>query len=119
MEQDCPYQDLDGKDQLAFHLLGLVDSLVCCYSRLLPPGVSYPEASIGRVVTSSLVRGGGLGRQLLQESIRQCHHLWPGHGITISAQHHLEKFYQDFGFLTKSEPYPEDGIPHIKMQLIP
>ena len=117
VEQNCPYQDLDGKDQVAFHLLGLVDSSLCCYSRLLPPGVNYPEASIGRVITSSLVRGGGFGRLLLQESIRQCQLLWPGQAITISAQQHLEKFYQENGFVTKSAPYPEDGIPHIKMQL--
>ena len=116
VEQDCPYQDLDGKDQSAFHLLGQRETSLCCYARLLSPGVSYPEASIGRVVTSNQVRGSGLGRLLLQESIRQCQLLWPGNGITISAQQHLEKFYQEFGFVTQSDPYLEDDIPHIRMQ---
>ncbi len=115
VEQDCPYQDLDNKDQLGFHLLGREGSSLSCYARLLPPGVNYPEASIGRVVTSTSVRGSGLGRLLLRESIRQCQILWPGKDITISAQHHLEKFYQEFAFTTESEPYSEDGIPHIRM----
>lgn len=115
VEQECPYQDLDNKDQLAFHLLGRNESSLCCYARLLPPGVNYPEASIGRVVTSSSARRGGFGRLLLKESIRQCQILWPGKGITISAQQYLERFYQEFEFTTESEPYSEDGIPHIRM----
>lgn len=117
VEQDCNYQDLDGKDQVAFHLLGTQGSDLCCYARLIPPGISYDEASIGRIVTSSKFRGTGIGKLLVAECIRQCKILWPDSAITISAQHYLERFYHDYGFTTESEPYQEDGIPHIRMQL--
>lgn len=120
VEQDCPYQDLDGLDQQAFHLLGQTDSSksdsdLLAYARLLPPGVKYPEPSIGRVVTSPAVRGQNIGSVLLQEAITRCESTWPGTNIRISAQQHLEAYYQKAGFTTVSAPYMEDNIPHIEM----
>ena len=123
VEQDCVYQDVDGFDQEALHVMGqLADdegSQLVCYSRLFPPGIKYETASIGRVVTRESARGGGNGKALMVNSIRFCQQHWPDKAITISAQQYLEKFYNSLGFVTESEPYAEDGIPHIRMQLRP
>jgi len=117
VEQNCVYQDVDGYDHQAFHISGQLENQLVCYSRLLPPGAKYTNASIGRVVTKNNIRGGGLGKVLMQKSISHCQQKWPVHGITISAQQYLESFYAALGFSTESEPYMEDNIPHIEMQL--
>lgn len=115
VEQDCVYQDIDDNDQHALHLCGMHAASLICYARLFAPGVKYPGASIGRVVTAPTVRGAGLGNELMQQAVLQCNAHWPRANITISAQHHLEKFYNNLGFKGVSEPYMEDGIPHIEM----
>ncbi len=115
IEQDCVYQDMDGMDQQAHHLTGSQDGQLLFYARLFPPGIKYPQVSIGRVISSDSVRGKGYGRLLMNEAITQCTQLWPDTDISISAQHHLEKFYKSLGFETVSQPYLEDGIPHIEM----
>jgi ElaA protein len=117
VEQDCVYQDVDGYDQSAMHLLMYLDDALCAYSRLIPPGIKYESASLGRVVTRRSARGGGHGKALMQSAMTHCKRLWPHNGLTISAQAYLEKFYQSLGFETDSEPYMEDDIPHIKMCL--
>lgn len=117
VEQNCPYLDADGHDQVAFHLLCQHrDGTLVAYTRLFGPGSYYPGyASIGRVATADSVRGTGLGRNLLQESIRQIGLLFNSPGIKISAQSYLIKFYESFGFISVGEEYLEDGIPHISM----
>lgn len=116
VEQNCPYQDLDGKDQKSFHLLGWKNNELVAYCRLLPPVVSYPTAaSIGRVVNSSSVRGQGVGKELMLKAIEHCRVLFPGEPITISAQHYLLRFYQELGFREQGDVYLEDDIPHIEM----
>jgi len=118
VEQNCVFLDLDDHDQNAEHLLmhdaqgGLVG-----YSRLLPPGEKYPEASIGRVVVSPRVRATGAGRRLMAESVRGARARYPGQPNLIWAQYHLERFYGSFGFVTETEPELEDGILHVKMRL--
>tara|TARA_B110000858_G_scaffold193768_1_gene246901 strand:+ start:185 stop:652 length:468 start_codon:yes stop_codon:yes gene_type:complete len=123
VEQNCVYQDVDGFDQQALHVMGELvagdEAEIVCYTRLLPPGVKYEGAAIGRVVTQKSVRGGGVGKALMVHSIASCEEHWPGKAITISAQQYLEKFYTELGFETQSEAYAEDGIPHIRMQLNP
>lgn len=122
VEQDCVYQDVDGFDQQALHVMGQLpgaEHRLVCYTRLLPPGVKYDGASIGRVVTRESARGGGNGKALMVNSIAFCQQHWPGEAITISAQQYLQKFYTELGFETLSRPYDEDGIPHIRMQLNP
>ena len=115
VEQECHYQDLDGCDQAGLHLSGFIEGRLACYARLLPPGLKYPEASIGRVVTSPGFRKLGLGKQLMSRAIEHCSTAWPGTGITISAQLYLESFYQGFGFNSAGASYLEDDIPHIRM----
>lgn len=119
VEQTCPYPELDGKDTLAGvqHLLGYADEELVACARLLPPGTTYDNASIGRVATKQSARGDGLGHQLLKEALTSCEVFWPGTAIDIGAQQHLESFYKSHGFKTISEMYLEDDIPHIDMRL--
>ncbi len=120
LEQQCLYPDLDGYDQAAWHLLGwhTVDGQrrLAAYLRCLAPGAKFPEMSLGRVLTAPAARGGGLGKQLLEQGIARAERQFPGHPIRIGAQQHLERFYQGFGFNTISAPYDEDGIMHIDMR---
>lgn len=118
VEQNCVFLDLDDHDQNALHLLMHdASGTLIGYSRLLPPGDKYAEASIGRVVVSTAVRSSGAGRRLMAESVRGARAEYPGQPNLIWAQAHLERFYASFGFVTETEPELEDGIPHIKMRL--
>ncbi len=120
VEQNCVYLDADGYDQNARHLLGRdgEGQLVACL-RLFAPGVKYrdfpSDACIGRVCTAASVRGTGLGRELMRRGVAEAERLWPGCGIRLSAQVYLLKFYESLGFVVTSEPYDEDGIPHVEM----
>lgn len=115
VEQNSPYQDLDGKDLKSFHLMGYSGDDLVAYTRLLPKNISYSEASIGRVVSSSKVRGLGVGRELMNRSIIEMEKLFGKGPIRIGAQLYLQKFYESLGFVREGEPYTEDTIPHIIM----
>lgn len=117
VEQDCVYQDIDYKDQDSWHLLCSGEKNLMAYARLLPPGLHYKEASIGRVVTHPDTRGAGLGKLLMKQSISACEDVFGKVNIRIEAQSHLEKFYSEFGFTAESESYMLDGIPHTEMLL--
>lgn len=112
VEQDCVYQDIDGKDQIAKHLLGYDKDLLVAHSRLLKPGDYFKQHSFGRAVVKKSHRGLGLGDELVKRSIEQ---LGIDTEIKISAQHHLEKLYQNNGFVSVGDTYLEDGIPHLAM----
>ena len=119
VEQNCAYPDADGRDPLAWHLLGWSElgrerSLVA-YARIFEAGVRYTQASIGRIVTAPEVRGTGLGRVLIEEGLRRLDSLAPGQHVKIAAQQRLEKLYAGFGFAPVSAPYDEDGIRHVDM----
>lgn len=115
-----PYQDPDGLDRQSWHLLGRdAAGTLQAYLRTVDPGHKFAEPSIGRVVTSPEVRGSGVGRALVAEGVRRTLQAWPGRGIRISAQAHLERFYGAYGFVTVGEPYDEDDIPHIQMWRAP
>lgn len=115
VEQNCVFQDADNKDQLAHHFMGWQDNQLVAYTRLLPPGIAYSEASIGRVVTSQVVRRSGIGKELMQQSIEMLFSLFGSQSIQIGAQLYLKAFYESFGFEQIGEGYIEDGIPHIHM----
>jgi ElaA protein len=117
VEQNCVYQDADDKDQKSMHLCGWDEKKLVAYTRIIPQGISYTEASIGRVVTSPACRKTGAGRQLMKESISRCFSEFNCTTIKIGAQVYLTAFYQSLGFVQCSGGYIEDGIPHIEMQL--
>ena|SRR6218665_2328951 len=117
VEQNCPYQDPDEKDPTALHLLMRQGDALAGYARILPPGVSYKEPSIGRVVVAKAQRGQGAGQELMMHGIQLARELYPGQDLVISAQLYLLRFYSNLGFIAEGETYPEDNIPHIKMRL--
>lgn len=117
VEQNCVYQDMDGKDQQSAHLMAWHNDKLVAYTRLVPPGVSFSEASIGRVITSPFYRGLGIGITLLEKSIEQILATYQTNTIRIGAQLYLKKFYEGFGFVAEGEEFLEDGIPHIEMVL--
>ena len=115
LEQACLYPEIDGKDPVSYHLFAEKDGEIAAYCRLLPPGVAYPQASIGRVLVKSEFRGQGLAQELMEKAIAFLTEDLGETEIKIQAQHYLEKFYGSFGFYSISDVYPEDGIPHVDM----
>jgi ElaA protein len=115
VEQSCVFLDMDNKDQACHHLLGWEDGHLAAYTRIVPPGISYEQPSIGRVVTAPFARRTGLGKELMTESIAVAEKLYGKLPIRIGAQLYLKKFYNALGFEQSSEVYDEDGIDHIEM----
>lgn len=117
VEQECPYLDCDALDKSGYHLwMRDAGTGIMSYCRILPPNVAYPGySSIGRILTSPKLRNQGLGKDTVQQAIKSSEHLFGKTPIKISAQNHLQKFYNSMGFLAEGEPYDEDGIPHIAM----
>ena len=117
IEQHCFYRYWADRDPHSYHLMCWQEGVLVAYSRLLPVGISYPTyCSIGRVLTKSTVRRNGIGKALLHESIQICRERFSG-PIKIGAQSYLEKFYNDFGFVSTGHHYLEDDIPHMSMLL--
>ena len=118
IEQNCVYLDPDDKDRHpeAVHLMGRAgDGRLAAYLRILPPGLSYPQVSFGRVLTAAEFRGQRLGGPLLEAALIEIQRRWPGADIQIGAQSHLQTYYGRYGFEPSSELYVEDGIPHIDL----
>jgi ElaA protein len=116
VEQNVVYQDCDNKDFKCYHFTGILNDQLLAYSRIIPPGIAYPvAASIGRVVTSPLVRGQSVGKQLFKKSLEQLYRLFGQIPVIISAQVYLVKFYENFSFMQQGDNYIEDSIPHVTM----
>jgi ElaA protein len=120
VEQNCPYQDADGKDKKSLHVFATdQDGVVHACARLVKPGVSYAEASVGRVASSAAVRGTGVGRELMLRCMNYYKNECNDVQVRISAQSYLKIFYASFGFEQVSNEYLEDDIPHIEMLYTP
>jgi ElaA protein len=127
VEQNCPYQDADGKDLKSLHVQGHLtpgpsptgEGSLIAYARIVLPGVSYREVSIGRVVTSPKARRTGAGKMLMQKTMDYIKTEVGNVPIRIGAQLYLQKFYEGFGFVREGAEYLEDGIPHIIMLYMP
>lgn len=121
VEQNCPYLDLDGKDKKSYHLICRDGyGRVVATARILPPGLSYPEVAIGRVVTDESVRGQGAGHELMRQCMRFIvEEFGAAAPVRLSAQKHLEGFYASHGYVSTGKEYLEDGIPHVEMLYTP
>ncbi len=137
VEQACVFQDVDGRDHAAWHLLGwappgapaggaeqgearAAERGLLAYARVFAPGVRHAAASVGRVIAAPEARGTGLGRALMAEALRRAEDAWGGVEVRLEAQQRLEAFYESFGFARTGEaPYDEDGILHVKMRRPP
>lgn len=115
VEQDCVYQDIDGKDQKALHILGIKNDKIIAYTRIFKPGDYFEFASIGRVVVAKNQRQHKYGYDIMNVSIKAIEQQFKETTIKISAQAYLKDFYSNLGFKQVSEPYLEDNIPHIAM----
>ena len=117
VEQECPYQDVDGRDPEADHLLLYENNILCGYTRIFSKNTYFKEASFGRTVVKKKYRGKGYGHILVKESLKHLKNK-KENIIKISAQSYLKKFYLSHGFIPKGDEYLEDNIPHIAMFLI-
>src|SRR5690606_2442541 len=115
VEQNCVYQDLDGKDDKALHLLGFKNEELVAYTRCFKPGDYFDKASIGRVIVKENFRKYGYGHEIMKASIKEIEDRFKAASIKLSAQQYLTAFYESHGFQQTGEPYLEDGIPHIAM----
>ena len=116
VEQECPYQDVDGKDEIADHVMLYVGSELVGYARVFPKNTYFREASFGRAVVKKKNRGKGYGHLLVEKSLKHLKEKKQS-PIKISAQSYLKDFYSSHGFIAKGEEYMEDGIPHTAMYL--
>ena len=116
VEQNCVYQDIDGKDEKALHLLGVIDDKIVAYARLFKAGDYFDNASIGRVIVHPEARDKKFGHEMMQQAIDGIKVHFNESNITISAQLYLKKFYESHNFVQTSEMYLEDDIPHIEMK---
>lgn len=115
VEQACPYQEVDDADKRAYHLVLRDGDGICAYARVLPPGESFDDASIGRVI--AVRRRCGLGSRIVSAAIAAAREKFAAETITIEAQTYARGLYEKLGFRQTSEEFLEDGIPHIKMTL--
>ncbi len=115
VEQNCVFQDMDGTDHLALHLLGYQGGQLVAYARCFPAGIKFSEASIGRVLTRSTWRGKGLGHVLIDKAVASVCAQWGPQAIRIGAQARLKKYYSGHGFVDANRSYVEDGIDHLEM----
>lgn len=118
VEQDCAFHDIDGRDPSCNHLLARLasgDKQLAAYLRIVPPGEYFKEIALGRIITAQFVRGTGIGTLLIEKGIQIVEKEYGPINIRISAQAHLEKYYNKFDFQKAGEPFDEDGIMHIEM----
>ncbi|WP_248724556.1 GNAT family N-acetyltransferase [Seonamhaeicola sp. ML3] len=115
VEQDCVYQDMDGKDQKALHVLGFKKGVLVAYTRIFKPGDYFEDASIGRVVVGKNERSFNYGQLIMQASINALEENFNQKRIRISSQVYIQEFYKKLGFKPVGEEYLEDNIPHIAM----
>jgi len=118
VEQACAYQDIDGLDLVdgTVHLIGRASGSIAAYARILAPEDPRPTPRIGRVVVAQPSRGRRLSRPLVRRALACCAGRWPGQAVELGAQQHLTGLYASMGFEAVSQPYDEDGIPHVWMR---
>ena len=115
VEQDCVYQDLDGKDDKALHVLGYKEEVLVAYARCFAPGDYYKESSFGRIIIAQNQRKYGYGHELIKVTAEVMEQAYKTNTIRIAAQCYLIKFYEQHDFVIDGKEYLEDGIPHIEM----
>jgi len=118
VEQDCVYQDIDGKDAKALHLFAFKNKSIVAYARIFGPGDYFKDASIGRVVVKQSERKNGFGHKLMKAANKAVENHFNTAKIHLSAQQYLVKFYKAHGYKEVGKGYLEDGIPHIGMERI-
>ena len=115
VEQNCVYQDIDQKDHHSYHLMAYDNEILVAYLRIVQPGISFDEPSIGRVLTKMCYRRRGISKNIMKSAIQKVRDVYKHSNIRISAQEYLIPFYTSLNFVPVGEVYLEDEIPHIEM----
>ena len=115
VEQNCPYLDMDGYDEVSTHLLVKDGSRIIGCLRILPPG-RYADVSLGRVVVDKEYRNQGIAKKMLNLGIKKAKEIYNCQSIILGAQVYAKKLYESVGFVQIDEGYLEDGIPHVHMR---
>jgi ElaA protein len=112
VEQQCPYQEIDEIDEVAWHTWLEEAGQLVGYTRIyeLEAAVSF-----GRVLIHQDYRRQQLGKKLVAATIAEIEQRFPGKPIVIGGQAYLKAFYESFGFEVTSDLYLEDDIPHYEM----
>ena len=116
VEQNCPYYDIDGLDYPSLHMFyknedGSVQACLRIFEKVDEPGTMQ----IGRLVT--VARSVGLGGKILHQAVEWIREKGNVNGIYLEAQQYVIGFYAKEGFQVVSDPFLEDGIPHVQMRL--
>ncbi|NLW69479.1 MAG: GNAT family N-acetyltransferase [Eubacteriaceae bacterium] len=114
VEQNCPYQEIDEADRLAYHVCLMEEGKIAAYCRVLPKGATLEDNSLGRVI--AVKRRQGYGSRVVREGIKVAREKFAAETLTIEAQVYAREFYEKLGFVKISEEFSEDGIPHILMR---
>lgn len=114
VEQDCAYQDLDDKDQCAYHLFLEDGDEIIAVLRILPENVAFDDMAIGRIVVRKSHRGQGIARAMMKMAMDFIVKDLGKRRIRLSGQAYLVDFYNGLGFKRVSDEYLEDGIPHFE-----
>lgn len=115
VEQNCPYQDVDGYDLPALHLWAEDGGEIIAYCRIFGPGIKYHECSLGRVLTHQNYRKLKIGKMMMKLALETVSTRFKTRAVRISAQDYLLSFYEEFGFEITGKHYLEDNIPHSEM----
>ncbi|MBL1233337.1 MAG: GNAT family N-acetyltransferase [Flavobacteriales bacterium] len=115
VEQDCPYQEVDETDKIAFHVLGIINKELVAVARIVPPSQPNNEVKIGRIAVKKAFRRQKIAGKMMEECFRFIEQHWKKLPVAISAQQYLIEFYTNYNFKVEGEGYLEDGIPHMRM----
>ena len=118
VEQKCIYQELDGRDKAALHLVVSDANQVIACLRVLKPTRPDSRVKIGRVAVKPVWRRRGIARRAVQMAIENARRRYPSSVLYLEAQSYLREFYESLGFEASGPEFLEDGIPHIPMQFI-
>lgn len=115
VEQNCPCEEIDGRDRGAYHVFYRDNGVLIAYLRVLDRGVIFDDVAIGRVLC--LDRRKGIGSSLMREGIKVAREKFGADKIVIEAQTYVRSMYDKLGFVQTSDEFLDHGIPHIKMEL--
>lgn len=114
VEQNCVYNDLDGRDRMAYHLFLKNDDEMVAALRILPEDVAFEDMAIGRLIVKRQYRGRKIALKMMKKAMDHIINDLNKERIRLSGQAYLVEFYEGLGFHKVSDVYLEDGIDHFE-----
>ena len=115
LEQRIVCQDMDRVDYDSYHLFLEENKEVVAYMRAFYSPTLPQTVCLGRVL--SVQHGVGIGKTLMKKGLAFIRENMPCERILIHSQQHAVGFYEKFGFVATSEPFLEEGVWHVEMEL--